>query len=169
MENKLRFNRYNLLEEMEELSQVVSYFSEKMAEAKREWVKAEKEYNEFLFRNKEEQKICYSICYKRLLDEEVKITDVKAKQLAYIDDEYVKFIEDSKKINLEMVENLSQKDKAFEIAKSNYYSASGKRQQISDAIKLLIGGFFELSTEKISKEVEEIKGKKKLINIKKNK
>lgn len=169
MKNKLKFNRFNIPEEMGEINQVIDYFSGIMQKAKKEWIISQRQLEEatsFIGR-KEAQRIALSKSYNAIMEENPKLADAKAKQLAYSDADYINFIENEKKELTKLINDFAEKDRAYEDAKKDYYTACNKRALISDGIKMLIGGFFEVNEEKCKQEVKELKKKKRTLNVKK--
>lgn len=151
------FNKYNLLQEVDELNQTISEYASPLAEAKKQYIIADKKNTELQKNQKEELKIKYAKIYKRLQEENKTQSDTKLKQLVYAEEEYESFLIEQKQEAEISIENLGEKIKEQEEALSNYYIATGKRRQITDGVALLLGGFFEVNTKKIEEEVQSIK------------
>jgi hypothetical protein len=173
MDNRLKFNKNNIPEEIDKLSQTIYEFSVIMSQKKKDFVISEKTYSELLKNQKEELKIKFAEIYKKLSEKDKNISDTKLKQFVLADSEYKSFFLNQKDIMKEAIEDLGKCTEEYEKAISNYYSAGNKRNLITDGIKLMIGGWIDINTEKIKeeykKESETAKKKAKSIIKKKSK
>ena len=168
MIDKLKFNRYNLIQEIEEYGQTVSEFAQIMAQKKKEYIIAEKSNQELSKYQKELLKIKFAEIYKKLQEEDPKTPDTKLKQLVLADKEYKDFLNDQNSEMVNSIIDLGIKEEEMAKSTSNYYASTNKIKQIEEAIKLLIGGHIGININKIQEEVKTIK-KTKLKTLKKTK
>lgn len=160
MDYRLKFNKNNIPKEIEEFNQTVHEFSIDLAKAKRDYVICEKEISELTKDQKEDLKIEYAKIYQEM--SAPKIADAKIKCIVYDDDRFKDFLKRQRNIMQKKIIELGDLTEKFELAQTNYYSATNKRTLITEGTKLMLGGFIEVNTGKINEEFKKIKSKKLL-------